>query len=223
MPDNQNSSVPWCYHSSSALSGQCNIDGAHRLDCGAGHTSTPTSCFSRGCCWQRPPNGDSSVPWCFRPASSHVAICEVDPTVITDCSPGESVNQTSCMSRGCCWRRQNDNNYGIPWCFKPNGQCSVADVNRADCHPEPDSNAAACQSRGCCWKATSTAGVPHCFYGSTHTGYVTGNTRNTSTILTTTLQKSNSSGWPREVSELNMSISVQTNSRMRLKVSLSPN
>ncbi|KAL5020347.1 hypothetical protein ScPMuIL_003239 [Solemya velum] len=217
-PDSEDSSIPWCYRFSLSLDGLCSVDGAHRLDCGAGHTSTPTSCLSRGCCWQPPENGDQSIPWCFHPASSHIAVCDLDPTVREDCFPGGNANQTSCMGRGCCWRRPAANNHGTPWCYRTSAQCSVDDVRRADCHPEPDANAAACLARGCCWKATSTAGVPFCFYGSTHTGYTTGSPKNTSTSLTALLQKTNSTHWPREISYLNMSIAVETNSRLRFKL-----
>ena len=42
--------------------------------------------------------------------------CSLDNSNKIDCSPGQSVNQGSCESKGCCWTEVYDNG-ATPWCF----------------------------------------------------------------------------------------------------------
>ncbi|KAK6185390.1 hypothetical protein SNE40_007635 [Patella caerulea] len=106
--------------------------------------------------------------------------CQIDQNQRIDCYPESGSSHQGCLDRGCCWLEPPGGIHNIPWCFKPSGgatgQITRAPINvdpkcattpedrRVDCYPEPGSTKGGCESRGCCWQASSTPGVPYCYY-----------------------------------------------------------
>ncbi|XP_046554565.1 lysosomal alpha-glucosidase-like [Haliotis rubra] len=111
-------------------------------------------------------------------------------------------------------------------------QCDILPENqRFDCHPEQSTSAASCAARGCCWGRADgshgnssssgvTMSVPDCYYPRNYDGYnVIDQNMESPSQMKVTLKRTTPTYYPRDVAELKMEISYETQYRLRIKIS----
>ncbi|KAL5020346.1 hypothetical protein ScPMuIL_003238 [Solemya velum] len=139
-----------------------------------------------------------------------------------DCHAEPGVTAERCHDRGCCWRPTDGRNVTDPMCYRASvgagGQCSVSDLRKADCHPEPAATPTACFARGCCWGASGVGRTAYCYYLANHTGFETTSIQDTPTGQLAYLRRSQPTHWPNEMTDLNLTVKMETSSRLRFKL-----
>ncbi|KAL7878317.1 hypothetical protein AOLI_G00092910 [Acnodon oligacanthus] len=92
-------------------------------------------------------------------------------------------------------------------------------AERVECHPEAGASQQRCLARGCCWSPLDQTNVPWCFFSS-NSGYtVVSQNRADGTRLEARLKRVNSpSLYGAEISELSFTAEMQTENRLRFKI-----
>lgn len=112
----------------------------------------------------------------------------------------------------------------------PPSQCHlVPESHRYDCYPERSVvvTQELCESRGCCFIETLPAvggkrGVPWCFYPPNFPSYVVQSLNQTALGMTGLLVRREKAYYPKDIQVLRMDVEFQTNTRLRIKVSVPP-
>lgn len=112
----------------------------------------------------------------------------------------------------------------------PPSQCHlVPESHRYDCYPERSVvvTQELCESRGCCFIETPPAvggkrGVPWCFYPPSFPSYVVQSLNQTALGMTGLLVRREKAYYPKDIQVLRMDVEFQTNTRLRIKVSVPP-
>lgn len=97
-----------------------------------------------------------------------------------------------------------------------NPKCTVNENDRFDCHPEKHLTETKCKRRCCCWHGKN-ARVP-CFFPSNYLGYVLQESVITEYGFSLTLKRHKPSPYPGDVLKLQMDVSFETETRLRIKI-----
>ncbi|KAK3090595.1 hypothetical protein FSP39_012987 [Pinctada imbricata] len=114
-------------------------------------------------------------------------------------------------------------------------QCNdpIEDNARFDCYPEDIATKEKCVARGCCWKpalkrrldrddepsvSENPEGVPWCYYPSDFPGYTVQNTSNLPYGIRTEITRSTPSYYPRDIMDLTVEFTYETDTRLRLRI-----
>lgn len=104
----------------------------------------------------------------------------------------------------------------------------IPNDKKFDCYPDAPVTEKECISRGCCYsvpKNTSPGltfpplNVPYCYYPSNYVGYVVKDIVNSSLRFEANLQRVQPSGFPNDISNLNLLVTFIDNCMLRIKVS----
>lgn len=106
--------------------------------------------------------------------------------------------------------------------------CSgIPDLEKLDCYPDAPVTETECINRGCCFsvpkKISSNVSlpplnVPYCYYPSNYKGYEITDVKRTPTEILIILHLVKSSGFPKDISTLNVLIKFIDNCMLRIKV-----
>ena len=104
--------------------------------------------------------------------------------------------------------------------------CTVPNDNaRFNCLPENykvENSSTVCEARGCCWEhhdvPQSESDSPSCYFPENYNGYTLSDLKETSTGFTASLIRTSASGWPNDITHLTLDILMETQSRLRFKV-----
>ncbi|CAF0818858.1 unnamed protein product [Brachionus calyciflorus] len=107
-----------------------------------------------------------------------------------------------------------------------NLQCDkISNIERFDCFPEYGSNQVECERRGCCWsppighkKLTNDMDTPYCFFPKDFPNYSVVDKQTQSNTLTYTIEKQNSTFRPNEILKLQVKITFDTKTRLRVQI-----
>ena len=99
------------------------------------------------------------------------------------------------------------------------------DIARFDCFPGPGANQENCAARGCCWRQAGyqyrrDINVPYCYFPANYPSYSVRKLQETDFGWSALLVRSTSSPWPKDIKTLAMDVIFETETRMRLKVSI---
>uniref|UniRef100_A0AAR5PG88 P-type domain-containing protein n=1 Tax=Dendroctonus ponderosae TaxID=77166 RepID=A0AAR5PG88_DENPD len=107
------------------------------------------------------------------------------------------------------------------------GQCKLLkDGDKFDCFPENGASLEGCEARGCCWIPAKTKpkkinniplDVPYCFYPPNHETYKIVNVTQTAFGLVAFLQRKYLSGYPQDVTDIQMVVKYETENRLHVK------
>jgi hypothetical protein len=110
---------------------------------------------------------------------------------------------------------------------------SILNTDRLDCFPDYGANAKDCNSRGCCWSPPQKDRLsnevkvdePYCFYPKDFPSYhvVTSKRLLTNTGYLYSLSKNASTFRPKEILQLEASVTFETDKRLRGKIALNWN
>ncbi|XP_036974620.1 maltase-glucoamylase, intestinal [Acanthopagrus latus] len=106
-----------------------------------------------------------------------------------------------------------------PEAFVP--QCpNIPLSHRVDCFPDAGASKQKCEQRGCCWSPLDERNVPWCFFPVNH-GYTAESVNKPSaSVMTATLKRMDApSLFGADVKELSLHAEMQTNKRLRFKIS----
>ncbi|KAM8769539.1 sucrase-isomaltase, intestinal isoform 2-T2 [Acanthopagrus schlegelii] len=106
-----------------------------------------------------------------------------------------------------------------PEVFVP--QCpNIPLSHRVDCFPDAGASKQKCEQRGCCWSPLDERNVPWCFFPVNH-GYTADSVNKPSaSVMTATLKRMDApSLFGADVKELSLHAEMQTNKRLRFKIS----
>lgn len=106
--------------------------------------------------------------------------------------------------------------------------CSeVPDELKYDCYPDAPVDEAECINRGCCYSSRENSlhkasfpplNVPYCYYPSDYKGYIVEDVVETSKRIIIKLRRILKSGFPKDVSNINVLISYIDDNSLRIKV-----
>lgn len=112
-----------------------------------------------------------SLPAPTRPTMGY---CSINDVYKVDCHPEKHSSETSCVSRGCCWKPSPNKEVNVPYCYFPDKHkkfksqaCPILNnEQKLDCHPEPGALESRCLNRDCCWEPVNNNkfDVPYCYY-----------------------------------------------------------
>ncbi|XP_052262842.1 lysosomal alpha-glucosidase-like isoform X2 [Dreissena polymorpha] len=104
-------------------------------------------------------------------------------------------------------------------------QCSQTPASsRVDCWPQyVGANQQTCEEKGCCWLPAGTStrrlgDVPYCFYPSNYQGYKVDSVTKTASGYQATLHLSGPSTWPNDVQNVNVDVTFQSPTTVRVKI-----
>ena len=98
-------------------------------------------------------------------------------------------------------------------------QCSNISVyQRTDCLPQGGTTEQACTTAGCCWDPVGVSNSPSCFYPNKYKGYFVQSHKPIPGGTSYTLVRNTTSGWPRDVSTLQLDVTYEGLTRLHLKV-----
>ncbi|KAK7477593.1 hypothetical protein BaRGS_00031141, partial [Batillaria attramentaria] len=96
--------------------------------------------------------------------------------------------------------------------------CTKVETDRFDCWPEgKDASREKCLARGCCWEP-SLEKAPLCFYPDDYVSYVVTNMSTSQSGITATLARQLASPYPNDVVQLQVDVTYETQSRLRIKI-----
>ena len=97
--------------------------------------------------------------------------------------------------------------------------CKLEENNRFDCWPEvKGATEKACEKRGCCWKAKVSKGAPRCYFPSDNGNYTASSVKETASGKAALISRSDSTFFPPDITNLQVQIDYQTESRLRIKI-----
>ncbi|XP_068119695.1 lysosomal alpha-glucosidase-like [Hyperolius riggenbachi] len=100
-------------------------------------------------------------------------------------------------------------------------QCSVAPSSRFDCAPDKFLSKEDCEARGCCYIPASNRlqfGQPWCFFASNYPSYKVTNKSETENGFTARLTRSTKTFMPDDVTELQLDVMLETDSRLHFTI-----
>ncbi|XP_045464436.1 lysosomal alpha-glucosidase-like [Harmonia axyridis] len=104
-------------------------------------------------------------------------------------------------------------------------QCAnVPENERLDCYPQTNANQEECEARGCCWiePNESVKGLPYCFYQPKAESYKFTNVTEIPDGINAFLERSSKSPYPSDVSVIQLIVTYQSDTTLRLKI-IDPN
>ncbi|XP_063816822.1 lysosomal alpha-glucosidase isoform X2 [Pseudophryne corroboree] len=113
--------------------------------------------------------------------------------------------------------------YAVPSYVKGSdpSKCTVDPGSRFDCAPEKGVNKEECEARGCCYSPAADGpgiGQPWCFYPPTYPSYKMSNKTETENGFIATLIRSVKTFMPTDIMTLQLEVSFQTDSRLRITI-----
>lgn len=103
----------------------------------------------------------------------------------------------------------------------------VPDTEKIDCYPDAPVTESECIKRGCCYSVTKSLvqdgtlpplNVPYCYYSIDYKGYVVKNLEKTPWHVKANLERIQPSGFPKDVSNLNLLVTFIDDCLLRIKV-----
>lgn len=138
-----------------------------------------------------------------------------------------------CLSLYFMWYFKN---YAVRLCFdipidkniSSSPVCSgIPDIKKIDCYPDAPVTEIECSNRGCCYSVPSRSiletilpplNVPYCYYPLNYKGYVINDVKRSSQRINVALERTQPSGFPKDVTNLKLLVTYIDDHILRIKV-----